>query len=53
MKAEIKAVLRGLTIAKDLDITRLWIQVDSFNLVGQLNGETHSSAEHSPLVAQC
>ena len=53
MKAEIKAIWRGLRIAKDLDIKRLCIQVDSFNLVGLLNGEFHSSAEHSLIVAQC
>jgi len=53
MKAEIKVVLRGLKIAKSLDITRLWVQVDSFNLVELLKGESHSCAEHAPIVSQC
>jgi len=33
MKAEIKAVLRGLKIAKSLDIQQLRVQVDSSTLV--------------------
>lgn len=36
MKAELKAVLRGLTIARQRSISKLWVQSDSVVLVGLL-----------------
>jgi len=49
MKAEIKAVLRGLRITRSLAITRLWVQVDSLSLVGLLKGDSQACAEHAPI----
>jgi len=53
MKAEIKAVLRGLRLAYSLDIKRLWVQVDSSTLAGMLKGDFKYCAEHAPILSQC
>ena len=53
MEAESKAVLRGLRIAKNLDIKRLWVQVDSSTLVGLLKGDSKLCAEHAFILRQC
>ena len=53
MKSEIKAILRGLWIAKDKDIKRVWVQVDSSTLVGLLKDDSTYCAEHASIIRQC
>ena len=53
MKAEIKAVLRGLKLAFQMNIDQLWVQVDSATLAGLLKGDIMVPAEHQPLLHQC
>jgi len=53
MKAEIQVVLRGLKLAQELAITKLWIQLDSQVLVGMLQGEIAWCPRHRFLLQQC
>jgi len=53
MKAEIKALLRGLKLANQLGIDKLWVQVDSSTLAGLLKDDFTLPAEHKPLLHQC
>jgi len=53
VSSSMKAVLRGLRLAKTLEINKLWVQVDSFVLVGLLKDESNSCAEHAPILNQC
>jgi len=38
VKAELRAVLRGLKMARDLGLKRIWLQADSTIVVGMLRG---------------
>lgn len=38
MKAELKAVCRGLHLAKSMNIPKIWIQLDSLLVFGTLKG---------------
>ena len=53
MKDEIKALLRGLKLAIQMNIDQLWVQIDSATLVGLLKGDITLPAEHKPLLHQC
>ena len=53
MKAEFKAVLRGLRIGKSLGVTKLWVQVDSSTLARLLKGDFQCSVAHMLLLHQC
>ena len=53
MTVEIQAVLRGLKIAKDLLIAKLWVQLDSKVLVDMLQGNAAWSPFHKFLLKQC
>ena len=52
MKVELKAVLRGLRIAKDRRIQKLWIRLDSSVVVDILQNSTFPPENYS-LVRQC
>ena len=52
VKAELKAVLRGLRIAKDRRIQKLWIRLDSSVVVDILQNSTFPPENYS-LVRQC
>ena len=53
MKAELKAILRGLRIAKEKGVSRLLVRSDSTVLVGMLRGEMEPNPEHGALIEQC
>ena len=53
MKAELKALLRGLAIAKERGVPKPWIKSDSMVLVGMLRGEIAPNPEHRALIEQC
>jgi len=53
MKAKIKAVYRGLQLAKSMNIRNLWVKLDSQIVVGMLNGGFPWSKEHEPLLNSC
>jgi len=53
IKAELKAVLRGLQVAKERGVQKMWIKSDSFVLLGMLRGELKSNPEHEVLIKHC
>ena len=53
VKAELRALLRGLKIAKGIPIHKLWVQSDSNIVVGMLNNPISCHAEFSHLIDQC
>ena len=53
IKAEVRALLRGLKIAKELAITKLWVQTDSSTLLSMLKNPSNWNTEVSPLIHQC
>ena len=53
IKAEIKALLRGLKLANQMDIDKLRVQVDSATLAGLLKDDVTLPVEHKPLLHQC
>ena len=53
MKAEIRAVLRGLKIAPVRGVTHLWIQLDSKVLADMLQGHMAWCRYHRILLLQC
>jgi len=53
VKAELHGLLRGLKIAKDIPIHKLWVQSDSNTVVGMLNNPISCHAEFSHLKDQC
>ena len=53
MKAELKALYRGLQLAKSMNIEKLWVQLDSLVVVSMLNGNNSWSREHEPLMDRC
>jgi len=53
IKAEIRAILRGLKIAKDGCTQKLWIQIDSKAVVNMLTSHKLGHPEYSLLIQQC
>jgi len=53
MKAEIRAVLQGLQLAKRMEIRKLWVQLDSIVVVGTLTKKVSWCLEHTGLLHQC
>ena len=52
-KAELKAVLRGLLIAKERSLTKVLVRLDSLWVTNMLRNEVPCNTEHAPLIAQC
>lgn len=52
-KAEIKAALQGLRIARRLGMTKVWLQLDSLTVAGMLQGSVTWCLEHAPLLTEC
>ena len=52
-KAELKAVLRGLKLARTLGFTKLWVNLDSSCVVGFIRGAFNLPIEHWNLIKQC
>ena len=53
MKAEIMAVLKGIQVAKERGVQKLWIRSDSCVLVGILRGAIKSNPVHGSLIQRC
>ena len=52
-KAKLKAVLRGLKLARTLGFTKLWVNLDSSCVVGFIRGAFNLPIEHWNLIKQC
>jgi len=52
-KAELRGVLRGLKIARDMHIRKLWLRVDSKTVVTWLTNKTQGAPEYYSLIQQC
>jgi len=53
LKAEVRALLRGLKIAQELGVTKLWIYTDSSTLISMITNPSTWKTEVSPLIHQC
>ena len=53
MKAEIRAIFRGLQIAEGEGFRKIWIQMDSLVVVGMLTNKVHWHPTHHFLLQQC
>ncbi|KAJ8431108.1 hypothetical protein Cgig2_027415 [Carnegiea gigantea] len=53
VKAELKAVLRGLKMVTTLGLKRIWLRVDSMIVVSMLRGNESWNPVHKPLITQC
>ena len=53
LTVEIRAVIRGLKIAKELRAHRLWVRIDSRVLWGMLTNQNHGHPKYHFLVQQC
>jgi len=53
VRAELRAVLQGLLVAKDKEFTKLMVKVDSMLVVGMLKGELKVNIRRHALVQQC
>jgi len=53
IKAELRAVLRGMKVAKEVATRKLWIQVDSMAVVNLLTTRSLRHSEHSGILQQC
>jgi len=53
IKAEIRAVFRGLTVAREQSVQKLWLQVDSKMVVSMLTNHTKGHPEYSNLLHHC
>ena len=53
MTAELKAVLRGLRIAKEMGTQKVWFRLDSSVLVGMLTDHKHGHPEYQFLLQRC
>ena len=53
VRAEIRAVLRGLRIAQAANVQKLWIQVDSNVVISMLTNSREGHPAHSFLLQQC
>uniref|UniRef100_A0A7C8YVG9 RNase H type-1 domain-containing protein n=1 Tax=Opuntia streptacantha TaxID=393608 RepID=A0A7C8YVG9_OPUST len=47
VKAELRAVLHGLKLAKEANVHRIWVQLDSSVVVGMLKNQMHWHPEHA------
>ncbi|KAJ8437462.1 LOW QUALITY PROTEIN: hypothetical protein Cgig2_012902 [Carnegiea gigantea] len=52
-RAELRAMLRGLTIAREKGYKKLVVLLDSTTMVGLLQGTMTNNARHSTLIQQC
>ena len=53
VRAELRAVLRGLTMAKDMRVQRLWVQMDSQVVVNMLTRQAEWPPEHKFILLRC
>ena len=53
VKAELRGILRGLRVAKEQGIPKLWIRTDSQTVVNMLVNWPSEHREHYFLVQQC
>ena len=53
VKAELRAVWRGLSLAKEMQAQRVWLQTDSNVVVSMLAGHTHRHPEHRAIFQKC
>jgi len=53
IKAEVQAVFRGLKVAREKSIQKLWLQVDSKVVVSMLTTHTKGHLEYNNLLHQC
>jgi len=52
-KAELKAILRGLRIAKEKRLTKILVRIDLQLAVNMLNSNSPRNTEHAPIIAHC
>lgn len=52
-KAELKAMLRGLRIAKEKRLTKVLVRIDSQLVVNMLKSNSARNTEHTPIIAYC
>ena len=53
VKAELRAALRGLKMARDLGLTKIWLRADSMIVVGMVRGNNSWNPIHKTLITQC
>jgi len=53
IKAELKAVLCGLNMARDMGLKKILLWADSMIVVGMLRGNRSWNPIHMPLITQC
>ena len=53
VKAEVKAVLRGLRIAREMCIPKLWVRLDSKAVVTMLSNPNSGHSEYQFLIQKC
>ena len=53
VKAELRVVLRGLKIAREMCIRKLWIRIDSKTVITWLTSNTPGLPEYYSLIQQC
>ena len=53
VKAEVRAVLQGLQLAKEAGTHKLWVQIDSQAVVSMLTTRRPCHPEYTGLVQQC
>jgi len=53
VKAELRGVLRGLKIAREMCIRKLWLRADSKTVITWLTSNTSGIPEYFSLIQQC
>ena len=53
LKAELRAILRGLKLAKEASISKLWINTDSIAVVNVLTNHPGWHTENHSIIQQC
>jgi len=53
MKAEIRAAFRGLQLAEEEKLSKVWIRTDSLVVVGMLTNKMQWHPEHHFMLQQC
>jgi len=53
LKAELRAILRGLKLAKEASISKLWINTDSLAVVNVLTNHSEWHTENNSIIQQC
>ncbi|KAJ8422844.1 hypothetical protein Cgig2_033483 [Carnegiea gigantea] len=53
IRAELRAVLHNLLVAKDNDFKKLEVKVDSMLVVGMLKGSLRCNARHYAIIHRC